>query len=115
MFHADAVFRVTLDIGALTLTPHGDIDMATAEQFRRAADELIVHQDERDLVIDLSDVSFIDSSGLGVLLRMWHATRRMVIRTPSPQTCRLLEVSGTDAYLPVKYAVPCEASTAPKL
>ena len=62
-----AGFRVHLASGCAVVAAHGDIDLETAVGFDRA-----VHVGLRSsacLVIDLSQVIFIDSSGLGVLVR----------------------------------------------
>jgi anti-sigma B factor antagonist len=45
----------------------GDVDMATAPDLRNAIDE-VERSDAAAIVIDLGDVTFIDSSGLHVLL-----------------------------------------------
>jgi len=45
----------------------GDVDMATASELRNALDE-VERSDATAIVIDLGDVTFIDSSGLHVLL-----------------------------------------------
>jgi anti-sigma B factor antagonist len=45
----------------------GDVDMATASELRNALDE-VERSDAIAIVIDLGDVTFIDSSGLHVLL-----------------------------------------------
>ncbi len=51
-----------------------------------------------DIVIDLGSVTFIDSSGLRVLIdvhqRAEESSRRMVLRSPSQSVARLLEVAG---------------------
>jgi anti-sigma B factor antagonist len=45
----------------------GDVDMATASELRTAIDE-VERSDATAIVIDLGGVTFIDSSGLHVLL-----------------------------------------------
>ena len=64
-----------------------------------------------DIVIDMAEVSFMDSSGLRVLLdlhqRAGEAERRLVLRTPSPSVTKLLEVSGLSDH----FTVECEPTT----
>ena len=59
-----------------------------------------------DVVIDLSEVGFIDSSGLRVLVeahqRAENEARRLVLSGPSRQVLRLLEISGLMQYLHVQ-------------
>lgn len=55
---------------------------------------------ETDIVIDMSGVSFMDSSGLRVLIdlrqRIDAAPHRLVLQAPSDSVLRLLEVAGLD-------------------
>ena len=58
-----------IDHDAVTVVRPGDerLDIAVASDFRNALLELI-EDGRRNLVVDLGDVSFIDSSGLGALV-----------------------------------------------
>ncbi|MBI2704790.1 MAG: STAS domain-containing protein [Actinobacteria bacterium] len=57
------------------------------------------------LVVDLSEVTFMDSSGLRVLLEADEACRArqhsLVIRNPSPAVRRLLEITGLTTELSI--------------
>ena len=46
----------------------GEIDMAVADDFKEQLQTAIKKSGSRNLVLDFSEVSFIDSSGLGVVL-----------------------------------------------
>lgn len=92
---------VRLDIaetGASSFALHGEIDAHSApllsERFRSLPDG------SNDIEVDLAAVSFIDSSGLRVLIdlhqRAADADRRLVLRSPSHSVIRLLEVAGLD-------------------
>lgn len=52
----------------------GEIDVYTAPLVREKLDEQI-HAGRTDLVVDLSDVTFLDSTGLGVLVGRLKLTR----------------------------------------
>ena len=62
------------DMGTVTVVaPHGDVDMAVAEDVRRRLTQLVDRGRPR-LVLDLGAVMYIDSSGLGALVAaMKHA------------------------------------------
>lgn len=90
-------FRVGVgDDGSLQVD--GDIDMATGPVLGRAIAEC---EAVRPVVLDLSRVNFIDSSGLRTLL---EASRRadernqvVILRAIGPEIRRLLEITGTTA------------------
>src|SRR6185312_8931621 len=46
----------------------GELDLGTAEQLRSAIDRAIVDPACTDIVLDLSELEFIDCAGLGVLV-----------------------------------------------
>jgi len=52
--------------GTWVLRASGEIDVATSPELRRALHHLVDRHGS--IVVDLRDVSFIDSSGLGVLV-----------------------------------------------
>jgi anti-sigma B factor antagonist len=79
----------------------GEVDVATAPILRRALAEADA-RGRRDLmggpvVVDLSGVTFIDASGLSVLVgaARWARGegRMLVLRDPSPATMRVLEIT----------------------
>ena len=56
------------------------------------------------VILDLSDVTFIDSTGLRSILRYWNDVRRrgfeLAIVPGSPQVQRVLAATGVDKVLP---------------
>ena len=70
---------VTRRDGYTVLSPHGEIDFATGPQLKDAITELLVAGDV-NLVVDLLEVDFIESTGLGALIggrRRAHALQRL--------------------------------------
>lgn len=93
-----------LDGDVTVVSVAGELDLATVADVRSA---LIgaTNAGVTRLVVDLSDVSFIDSVGVGAIL---HAKRRMtaggviaVVVTPSSYARVIFEVVGADAFLSV--------------
>jgi anti-sigma B factor antagonist len=67
---------VTNEGGATVVRPSGDrLDIEVAADFRAMLLSLI-EQGHRRLVVDLTDVSFIDSSGLGALVSALKTLKR---------------------------------------
>ncbi|RNL78983.1 STAS domain-containing protein [Nocardioides marmorisolisilvae] len=83
--------------GGCTLTVSGEVDIACVEEFLAAARDC-VDSAATDVEIDLGGVSFIDSSGLGTLVRIRNQIRERggkVRLTHVPEVvARVLEVSG---------------------
>jgi anti-sigma B factor antagonist len=85
--------------GSAVLEVQGEVDTLTAPQFSAAVDELMNDRDNT-LVVDLSGVTFLASSGLAVLIQAAHraeergARLRLVVATRAVQ--RPLEITGTD-------------------
>jgi len=75
----------------------GEVDVRTAPELARALDALI-DQGARLIVLDASDVEFLDSSGLRVIvatgIRLSNGGGRLLIEGMSGAVQRVLEVSG---------------------
>jgi anti-sigma B factor antagonist len=86
--------------GAVVLVVDGEIDTLTAPPMERAVGEMFADPRDDVLVIDLSEVTFLASSGLAVLIRAAHraAERNLRLRlvTRSRAVRRPVEVTGSD-------------------
>jgi anti-anti-sigma factor len=87
--------------GSLVLVVEGELDIATSPLL----DEALVRARATDaprIVVDLLAVSFIDSTGLHVLIRHAPATQnrpRVYLTKVSPQVQRLFKLAGASDYL----------------
>ncbi|MGW7584716.1 STAS domain-containing protein [Kitasatospora sp. NPDC054768] len=74
----------------------GEIDLDTAADLRRELSRALV--DHRQVVLDLSQVTFMDCSGLNVLLEARNQADRngghLALRGISRPVARLLELTG---------------------
>ena len=69
----------------------GELDMATVKQLEQAIAEFV--RPGRTVVIDMAQLRFIDSSGIGLLVSAYQQTgERVVICNPSHQVRRVLEL-----------------------
>ena len=86
--------------GYVVVHVSGEIDLSAKALFQERLDDVIEANDD-DVVVDLAGVSFIDSTGLSVLLhareRLETAGRKLMIVRPSPPVTRVLELAGLDA------------------
>ncbi|MFC6082534.1 STAS domain-containing protein [Sphaerisporangium aureirubrum] len=82
----------------------GEIDIFTSEALRRRLLGAL-RSTVGSLVVDLSEVSFCDASGLAVLVGVQHRARArgvaFALRSPRPQMSRVLRITGLDRSLPI--------------
>jgi anti-sigma B factor antagonist len=88
---------------AIVVRLAGELDLYNADEARAAIGDAAEQNPER-LVVDLSQVTFVDSTGLGVLVEgrtKLQNRRALLLAAPQIETRRALEVSGLDRYLGV--------------
>ena len=82
------------------ITASGEIDIATAPRLREYASRHLA-DDAEIVVLDLTDITFIDSSGLHALLQAAaHEGNRLRIM-PSPACLRLIDIASVRDRLPL--------------
>ena len=89
--------------GSLVLAVEGELDIVTSPVLDDALERARA-TDAETIVVDLLGISFIDSTGLHVLIKHVRAEDgrpRIRLRNGSPQAQRLFELSGTREYLPL--------------
>ncbi len=83
---------------AFRLTLRGELDQSTTDKLRSAIDDLIT-DGARLIVLDLADVSFLDSTGLRAILAAAQMLRdrdgRLTCEGLSGAAGRVLELTGT--------------------
>ena len=93
------------DDGTVVVDVRGEIDALTVPQLWDVLEGLI-EGGERKLVIDLARVGFIDSTGIGVVIRGMNALRdhdgELVLRHPSPMTFQVFETVGLTKVLTIE-------------
>lgn len=96
---------LTLKMTPAGISAAGEIDVSTVAVLGDALNSIIADGSPDDVVLEMSAVEFIDSSGLRVLIDAHSSSsghgRRLVISEPSPVVRRLLEVSGLHTHLNV--------------
>lgn len=89
--------------GATRLRLRGELDLATVDKLRIAVQEGL--GSSRHLVIDLSDLAFIDSSGLRELYRATTASGRdrwrLELVGAQGDVLQTIRMSGMDRVLPL--------------
>lgn len=89
--------------GTSVVTLRGEFDMACDQQVRQALLDELRTAGPGGLVLDMSAVSFADSSALATLVAVRHAAaehgRSFILRRPSPLVVRLLQLTGMTDFL----------------
>ena len=70
MLQFDDVSRVR------TVAPQGELDHCMAERIRNTIDATVLKTDAKVVVFDLSEVGFMDSSGIGMMIGRYKFMKR---------------------------------------
>ena len=94
-----AVSRESVD-GASVLSVRGEVDVYSAPALSENLTQLL-HDGTRAIVVDLSEVAFLDSTGLGALIGGRSATESaggtMAIVCTSDRILKLFTITGLDS------------------
>jgi anti-sigma B factor antagonist len=98
--------------------PRGELDLVTVETLRAALDAI---ESAERLVLDLRGLSFMDSTGLQLLVALHRRAQRdglqLALVAPAPPVDRAIRVCGLDQELPFVAAIdgePAEAASGPR-
>jgi len=102
--------------GVPVIGAEGEIDLGTIDQIRSATSELVRSKPAR-LIFDLRQVSYIDSSGLGILVgarkHLGHEPELVTVITDHPAVLQALSLTGLDRVLRVLREPATAAASAP--
>ena len=91
--------------GSQVLCLAGEIDMASAPELQRAC-MAAVDEGAKRVVLDTAEVTFIDSTGLGVIIALQKRLRaeggETFIRSPSSVVRRLIDVTSLDRVVSIE-------------
>jgi anti-sigma B factor antagonist len=98
-----SVATTRLEDGTHVLAVRGELDLYSTPQLTAELDAIA--GERTNVVVDLSEVSFMDSTALGAILlasrRLRDAERRLALVSPVPGTTKLLTMVGIDRVVPV--------------
>lgn len=105
--------EIQADDHSVVLHLRGELDVSTVQHVRRA----LAHPAARDaavIVIDLTELTFLDSTGIHLFLHTWHRTgaegRSLVLRNPARTVLKALRLTGVDQLLKVGVLRPVEGA-----
>lgn len=99
--------EIKYDNGVLRIKLIGEIDHHSARTIREEIDKEIYFYRAKTVLMDLSAIDFMDSSGLGLILgRHTKAVElggKLKLVNPSISVMRILELAGTEKIIPVEF------------
>lgn len=100
----EARVQTTPDGGdGIVVAVSGEVDMATADMLWQAVEDACGRAGR--VIVDLVGTSYLDSSGLAVLVRAYDRLDQrpgaVVVRSPTPGVRQVLTISGLDHVLTV--------------
>ena len=94
--------------GWAVLAVAGEVDLATAPRLREALTDLVV-EGHVQIIVDLSETEFLDSTGLGAIVTGLKRVRTkdgdMRVVCTSPRVCKVFEITGLDRVVPLYASV----------
>lgn len=91
--------------GVPVVGAEGEIDLGTVDALRSVASE-VVRTKPDSVIFDLRKVTYIDSSGLGILLaarkQLGKSADSVVVVTDQPSVLQSLKITGLDRVLRVQ-------------
>ena len=102
-------FTSFLEEGRLTVALTGEIDHHRAKKYIQTIAAKIEAYTPEICVLDFRDVTFVDSSGIAVVINalrsMTQIEGKLILTGLSPQPMRVFRASGIDKLVEVKEAV----------
>ncbi|GAA1565869.1 hypothetical protein GCM10009678_55990 [Actinomadura kijaniata] len=100
--------------GWLVIEVAGELDIATApileDELSQATTPVTGRVAVTWVALELSGLSFADSSGLNVLIRWWKRLQagggNLLLLHPTGRVASLLTITGLDRFLPVRDSLP---------
>ena len=106
MLKSNCGFMHELEAGTLRIRLKGEIDHHSASKLRADIDALLYETRPKRLFLDLSEVGFMDSSGLGLIMGRYALVRElggeMSILDPTRPILKILNLAGIGRIIAVE-------------
>jgi len=94
---------------SFVLAAGGELDLHTVDRLREKLAD-VLEQGGRRVLVDLTGVSFMDSTALGVLVNAAQALRssggRLVLVADDPRVTRVIEITGLERVFSIESSLP---------
>jgi anti-sigma B factor antagonist len=94
----DMKLEVTREKDYTLVTVHGEIDLYNSRDLKEKINVLETTEDSHNLILDIQDVDYIDSTGLGILIGIKRRTTErdgiLILVLHSDRINKLFEITG---------------------
>lgn len=94
------IVKFSSESGYITVHLTGEIDHHATVGLRHTIDREVQGKNPRGLVLDLSEVDFMDSAGLGLILGRYNLCAQLgisfAVTDPSPSARRIISAAGAE-------------------
>ncbi len=105
-------FDSEFSTGKLRIKLRGEIDHHSAVAVRTSIDDMIRSKKPSELLIDMSAVDFMDSSGLGLIMGRYAVMQEIggeiFVCDPCPAIEKIMNLAGMERIIKIKHTVPKE-------
>lgn len=92
------MIKIYNDGKRITAALFGDIDHHAARDIRTELDSVIARSRPELLILDLENVGFMDSSGIGLILGRWRSVRavggELLVKNARREIAEVIRISG---------------------
>lgn len=106
MIKENKLFTYEVNDGVLEVKLSGEIDHHNAVNVRSDIDGLIFEHRPKKMVLDLSEISFMDSSGLGLIMGRYSLIKdlggALSLRAPTVAVMKILTLAGMERMIKIE-------------
>ena len=99
-------FKICTERGKMTVKIKGDIDHHSADKMRESVEAAIKKERPAALVLDMSEVEFMDSSGFGFVMGRYKTVSsiggKVSVTGCKDRIAKLLKMSGADRFVKIE-------------
>lgn len=109
MVKEEKKFSYKVEDGVLEIKLIGEIDHHSAVSVRSDIDGLIFESRPKKVVLDLSEISFMDSSGLGLIMGRYALVKdlggTLSLRAPTVAVMKILTLAGMERMIKIDKSI----------
>ena len=118
MIKDEKKFLYKIEEGVLEIKLMGEIDHHSAVNVRADIDSLIFDLLPKKIILNLSEISFMDSSGLGLIMGRYSLIKdlggTLTLRAPTVAVMKILSLAGMERMIKIEKSIKEEVKNEKK-